>query len=199
MTRPGDEPVPGGGHLRASHTDREQAVVTLKAAFVQGRLAKDELDERVGQALAARTYAELAAVISDIPAGLNVAQAPPQLARKAAQRPENPNVAAGGRASAVATTGTVLLWVVFVLTSNTVMLITAAGATATAFVASFLTVTQMLGAWLDDHRRGQLPPPPAPDAIAAASRPAPAARSHPHPPQPPRSRPAPAWRLRTSP
>ena len=34
---------------------------TLKAAFVAGMLAKDEFDLRVGQALASRTRAELAA------------------------------------------------------------------------------------------------------------------------------------------
>ncbi len=56
------------GHLRASHGDREQAVEVLKAAFVQGMLAKDEFDQRVGQAFASRTYAELAAVTADIPA-----------------------------------------------------------------------------------------------------------------------------------
>src|SRR5690242_20381647 len=59
----------GRGHLRASHADRERVVGSLKAAFVQGRLAKDEFDLRVGQALAALTYAELAAVIADLPAG----------------------------------------------------------------------------------------------------------------------------------
>jgi hypothetical protein len=42
----------------------------LKAAFVQGRLAKDELDMRVGQALASRTYADLTALTADLPAGL---------------------------------------------------------------------------------------------------------------------------------
>jgi hypothetical protein len=42
----------------------------LKAAFVQGRLARDELDERVGQALVSRTYGELTAVTADIPAEL---------------------------------------------------------------------------------------------------------------------------------
>ena len=31
----------------------------LKAAFVQGRVTKDEFDARVGQAFASRTYAEL--------------------------------------------------------------------------------------------------------------------------------------------
>jgi hypothetical protein len=49
-------------------------VGTLKAAFVQGRLTRDELDLRVGQALASRTYAELAALTADIPAGLTPAK-----------------------------------------------------------------------------------------------------------------------------
>jgi hypothetical protein len=57
------------GHLRASHGDREQVIDTLKAAFVQGRLAKHEFDARVGQAFASRTCAELAAITADIPAG----------------------------------------------------------------------------------------------------------------------------------
>ena len=43
------------GYLRASHADREQVIGVLKAAFVQGRLTKDELDARAGQAFAART------------------------------------------------------------------------------------------------------------------------------------------------
>jgi hypothetical protein len=52
-TGPGDEPeVAGRDRLRAGHADREQVIEALKAAFVQGRLAKDELDARVGQALA---------------------------------------------------------------------------------------------------------------------------------------------------
>jgi len=58
MAGPGDEIAAragGRGHLRASHADREQVIGTLKAAFVQGMLAKDEFDLRVGQTLAART------------------------------------------------------------------------------------------------------------------------------------------------
>jgi uncharacterized protein DUF1707 len=51
----------GRGRMRASNADREQAIDTLKAAFVQGRLAKDEFDLRVGQAFASRTYGELSA------------------------------------------------------------------------------------------------------------------------------------------
>ena len=72
-TGPGHEKAAGAagvGHLRASHADREQVIETLKAAFVQGRLTKDELDARAGQAFAARTYAELAALTTDLPAGL---------------------------------------------------------------------------------------------------------------------------------
>jgi hypothetical protein len=59
----------GRSHMRASHADREHVIDTLKAAFVQGRLTKDELDQRVGQAFASKTYAELAALSADLPAG----------------------------------------------------------------------------------------------------------------------------------
>jgi hypothetical protein len=58
---------------------------TLKAAFVQGMLTKDELDARVGQTLAARTYAELAALTADIPAGLTGSR-PPERARRPASK-----------------------------------------------------------------------------------------------------------------
>jgi hypothetical protein len=72
MPGPGDEiaaaAVQGDGRLRASHADREQLIEALKVAFVQERLAKGEFDLRVGQAFAARTHAELAAITADIPA-----------------------------------------------------------------------------------------------------------------------------------
>src|SRR5215471_9396850 len=66
-TGPQDPAAAGGDRLRAGHADREQAIEALKDAFVQGRLTKDELDARAGQALAARTYADLAALTADIP------------------------------------------------------------------------------------------------------------------------------------
>jgi hypothetical protein len=62
--RPGDETGQAGGV--DPRPDREQVIEALKAAFVQGRLGKDEFDQRVGQALAA--YAELDALTADIPA-----------------------------------------------------------------------------------------------------------------------------------
>jgi Domain of unknown function (DUF1707) len=61
--------------LRASHADRERVVDVLKVAFVQGRLTKDELDTRMGQAFTSKTYADLAAVTADLP--LTPAAAPP--------------------------------------------------------------------------------------------------------------------------
>ncbi|HTT54851.1 MAG TPA: DUF1707 domain-containing protein [Streptosporangiaceae bacterium] len=67
MTGPQDRAAAGGGRLRAGHADREQVLEALKAAFVHGRLTKAELDTRAGQALSARTYADLAALTADIP------------------------------------------------------------------------------------------------------------------------------------
>ena len=79
MARPGDEIAAGAGDpssLRASHSDREQAVEVLKAAFVQGRLDRDEFEVRVGQALGAPTCTELAAVTAGLPAGQAAARPP---------------------------------------------------------------------------------------------------------------------------
>lgn len=86
--RPDDET----GDRRAG---REQLIEALKAAFVLGRLDKDEFDHRLGQALAA--YAELDAIAADIPAGPapemapapspeSPAGEPPEVARQAYNR-----------------------------------------------------------------------------------------------------------------
>ena len=79
----------GRGRLRASHADREHVLDVLKAAFVQGLLTKDEFDMRVGQTFASRTYAELAALTADIPAGLIGAQPLRKPARAQTPHPEN--------------------------------------------------------------------------------------------------------------
>jgi hypothetical protein len=79
----------GRGRLRASHADREHVLDVLKAAFVQGLLTKDEFDMRVGQTFASRTYAELVALIADIPAGLIRAQPLRQPAQAQNPHPEN--------------------------------------------------------------------------------------------------------------
>jgi hypothetical protein len=64
-------PEPGARAAATSPgADREWVIDLLKAAFVQGRLTRDEFDARVGLALAARTRAELTAVTADLPADL---------------------------------------------------------------------------------------------------------------------------------
>ena len=70
------------GRLRTSHADREQAIGLLKAAFVQGWLTKDEFDQRVGQAFASRTYADLGALTADIPGWVSSAQPSDEHARE---------------------------------------------------------------------------------------------------------------------
>ena len=60
-------------------------IAILKAAFIQGRLTKDELDLRVGQTLGSRTYAELATLTADLPAGVTAAQPLGQTVRGAGE------------------------------------------------------------------------------------------------------------------
>src|ERR1700683_1589700 len=62
--------------LRTSHADRNQAIDRLKAAFVHGRLTKDELVARTAKAYSARTYADLAALTADLPAAPAGAETP---------------------------------------------------------------------------------------------------------------------------
>ncbi len=56
-------------HMRASTADRDRSVEVLKSSFVEGRLTKDELDLRLGQALISRFFAELMAITADLPVG----------------------------------------------------------------------------------------------------------------------------------
>lgn len=102
ITGPGDKKATGHvrGSLRASYADREQAVEALKDAFAQGRLDKDELDGRLGQAFASRTYAELAAVTADIPTGSARAEPPPKPVQARARPQVSADVKAGVRAIA---------------------------------------------------------------------------------------------------
>ena len=57
----------GRGQMRAADTDRDRAVSFLTTAYTEGRLGKDEYDARLETALSARTYADLDAVVSDLP------------------------------------------------------------------------------------------------------------------------------------
>ena len=59
--------MPAEGHLRACDADRERVVERLRAAVAEGRLSPEELDERLPAAFTARTYADLDAVLADLP------------------------------------------------------------------------------------------------------------------------------------
>ena len=135
---------------------------TLKAAFVQGMLSKDELDERVDQAFAARTYADLAALTADLPSGIAAAQP----LRTPAQVP--------GKAAKAA-----------ICVSPALALFTVAAAMGPGDLAErligvavfFLPVCGvftggllLFHSWLEKRSRGQLPQGPAPGAGGQTSR-----------------------------
>jgi DUF1707 SHOCT-like domain len=153
MVSPGDEIAAGMGghsHLRASRADREQVIDVLKAAFVQERLTKDEFDLRVGQALASRTYAELAALTADIPGG-PIGHHPPRTPARVQARPPMNNAAKAGICVAIAVAVAALTTLVF-------------GPVALAlfvpfyFMALLVAGAQILASRHEKRSRGQLPP-----------------------------------------
>jgi hypothetical protein len=115
----------GPGDLRASHADRERVIDTVKAAFARGQLTAGELDAWVGQALTARTYAELTAVTVGIPAEADLASSP-KPARVQPRRPRN-RLVDRGVCVIMATTLAAGVWVGIV-----------AGAAAAVIVAMFM-------------------------------------------------------------
>ena len=150
MTEPGDRIATGAGggdRLRAYYFDRQQVIGTLKAAFAQGRLTEDEYDERVGQASASRTHAELAALTADLPAGLT-----------AARPPTAKDVRTGVLVIIVAASvlGVILLWT----PDNMLAFVAALTAVATVIVASPITVGLMVDARHQKRSGGRLPPRP---------------------------------------
>jgi Domain of unknown function (DUF1707) len=155
------------GHVRAAHADRERVVGTLKAAFVQGRLDKDELYTRVGAAFAARTYGELAALTADIPAEVALAaDAGPVAARPVAAQPVAAEPAstpgrtlakASRRAGVCALAVIVLAWV-SVLIGSLALLLPA----ALAFIAACgFFGYGVVDAVQEMRSRGRLPSRPA--------------------------------------
>jgi hypothetical protein len=100
MVGPGGEMAPragGHGHLRASDSDRAHVIDTLKAAYVDGLVTKDEFDARVNQTFASRTRAELALVTADLPAGLAAAHQQPRPAPARGKARADANVRPGER------------------------------------------------------------------------------------------------------
>jgi hypothetical protein len=58
---------PDVGQMRAADADRDRAAEMLRSAAAEGRITFEELDERVSQVYAAKTFADLRAITSDLP------------------------------------------------------------------------------------------------------------------------------------
>jgi hypothetical protein len=159
--------------LRTSQADREQAIDVLKAAFVQGRLTKDEFEARVGQVLASRTYADLGALTADIAGRVTSAQPSAEVARapgRALSFKTAIRVGAVGAGPSMASAAVVLIQSGGVPAVAGVLLVGLTGLS----VAVLLAVLLVLLSWV--VRRSQREPaqgPPSGPAGLASQRPAP--------------------------
>jgi hypothetical protein len=135
----------GHGHLRASHVDRDHAIDALKAAFVQGRLTRDEFDLRVSRTLTSRTYADLATLTADLPARLWHEAGPPQAP------PVNKPLLWSAYAVLVGAVGSMV--VAFPAGSLLLLTIGVLAILIAAPVAGMLT----LDSWRENRSGGQLP------------------------------------------
>ena len=156
-TEPGDRGADWAaarGHLRASHADREHVIDLLKAAFVQGMLTKAELDARVGQAFASRTYKDLASITADLPAGLIEEQSLRKPTPAQACPPVNKPLlwtAAAIMLAAIVSMIAAIPAQNFPLLPMSVLAI---------LIAAPIAGTLMLDSWHEDRTGGPLPPRP---------------------------------------
>jgi hypothetical protein len=150
------------GRLRASDADREQVIEVLKAAFVQGRVTQNELDMRSGQAFNAQTYADLAVLTADLPAGIALARPPRQRARTQTRSPEDRTVQKGLAIDAAATVVLVGAWAAAWLAhaDNAAVGTLLVAVTFTWFGIVILTGAVMLESRLQMRPGRQIPPRP---------------------------------------
>ncbi len=171
--------------MRVSRADRERTVDVLKAAFVHERLTEDELDDRVGRALRARTYADLATLTADIPAGPDLAPSPGSVAAPV-RRPGSParnrsavravKIGASGVAAVIVGTSVA----VGVLANPAVAVVVAVfflflGAVAAGLVGSVIAAAVKLESRQRSCSRGNTPPRPRSGTSSQAYRRAPTA------------------------
>jgi hypothetical protein len=87
---------PDPARLRASDTDRDRVADQLREALAEGRLSPEEHAERIDAVYTAKTYAELAPIVEDLPAAGRPAG---QSAAPLEQRQPAMDVAGGGAAT----------------------------------------------------------------------------------------------------
>jgi fatty acid desaturase len=126
-------------------------ISALKIAFIQGRLAKDEFDARVGQALTSRIHAELAVITADIPADPIVA------------RPAQPvlGVKSGVYVTALAAMLAAALWAAAATAGSA-----AAGAAALTFSGVVIFTLFVTGYQIRESRHPGRPAEPLPPGTA---------------------------------
>jgi hypothetical protein len=125
--------------------ERERVIAALKAAFVQGRLTKEEFDLRVGQALA--IYAELDAITADIPAAPPAVTAQAELARETANKKMI-------RQGTTGVAGLTFVLVTALVMPHSPLLAVIVGGALTCFVAVLAAGLLTLLSWAMDRRSG---------------------------------------------
>jgi hypothetical protein len=129
---------------------------TLKAAYVDGLVTKDEFDARISQTFASRTHAELALVTADLPAGLAPSPAPAP-----GNAPSDVNVRPGERAITATAVFAGLALLISVsagpFASPAAFLLLLGGA-GSALVSLFLLRNRIRGSRRGKRSGGQLPP-----------------------------------------
>ena len=160
------------GRLRACHADREQVIGTLQAGCVRAGSAEQErLHTRAGQAFAARTYADLAALLADIPGAIrDVGDIP----RPPAPAPRQPLARAAVKAGICLIIAAVAVWVASIAVPSgagpypdhpfllPMLLLATIAVVAAPCVLGHGVVTS----WKLRRSRGQLPPRPGQDGRA---------------------------------
>jgi hypothetical protein len=133
--------------MRASDEDRDRTVERLHRAATEGRIAAEELEQRVSTALKARTYGELEKTVEDLPS------------RRSGHGGRSParRTAGGWAVSAVRANPLLLLFAIPVLAVTAAMLVA-----ATVVWAVLMVVIMALGGrhgpprppWIYARRQG---------------------------------------------
>jgi Domain of unknown function (DUF1707) len=165
MVGPGDERtrIEGRSYVRASHADRERVIEELKAAFIQGRLDKDELDLRVGKVFASRTYADLNTLTADLPVRPAAPQPPapaPELDSTPAREPDARKAVKAWACAAIAlpgmAAGLALIGPGTAISLNLISLLM-----FVCVVTGPVMGLVLLHSWIEDHADGKSSPGPA--------------------------------------
>jgi hypothetical protein len=145
--------TPGGEIPRAETTT--QAIRILKAALAQGRLTEDEYDERMSQASASPSRAELAALTADLPVGrLDASVRPP--------RASDVRIGVSVIIAAASVVSAILVW----QPGNGLAFMMFFLAALALLVAPIVTVGMMVDVRRQKKSGGPLPPGPAPPTSA---------------------------------